>query len=76
MDFLKKNDETVTHFMIGMNILYYPDLFQTAFDNGDDIAVHTWSHPYMTTRSNLELLGEFGWTMQVGLFPCYTRNEL
>ena len=31
----------------------------------DDIAVHTWTHPYMTTLSNLDLLGQFGWTMEI-----------
>jgi peptidoglycan/xylan/chitin deacetylase (PgdA/CDA1 family) len=33
--------------------------------NGDDIAVHTWSHRYMTTLSNEEALAELAWTMQV-----------
>ena len=45
----------------------------------DDIAVHTWTHPYMTTLSNLELVGEFGWTMEIihnstgGRLPKYWR---
>ena len=44
--------------MIGVNILAYPALFQRAFDLGDDIAVHTWAHPYMTTLNNLEILAQ------------------
>jgi chitin deacetylase len=52
--------------MIGIQILSYPSYFQTAFDTLlGDIAVHTWTHPFMTTLSNLEVLGEFGWTMQL-----------
>ena len=45
----------------------------------DDIAVHTWTHPYMTTLTNLEVVGEFGWTMQLihnstgGRVPRYWR---
>lgn len=45
----------------------------------DDIAVHTWTHPYMTTLDNMQLLGEFGWTMQLihnstgGRLPRYWR---
>ena len=78
--FLANNSEHVTHFFIGTNILQYPDLFKTAFEtNQDDIAVHTWTHPYMTTRTNLEILGELGWTMELiqnstgGRIPKYWR---
>jgi hypothetical protein len=65
LDFLGSHNRTTTHFMIGNNILWYPSEFQLAINAGHDIGVHTWTHPLMTTRSNLELLGEFGWTMQV-----------
>lgn len=71
MDFLKANGETTTHFMIGVNIIGWSKQFQTAVDNGDDIACHTWTHPYMTTLSNLELVGQFGWTMEVHLTIYY-----
>ncbi|QRW15891.1 chitin deacetylase [Rhizoctonia solani] len=41
-------------------------LLTEAFEvNGDDIAVHTWSHRYMTTLSNEEALAELAWTMQI-----------
>ncbi|KAJ6606034.1 carbohydrate esterase family 4 protein [Mycena vulgaris] len=65
LSFLKTNNQHVTHFMIGSNIIYNPKQFQTAFDQGGDIAVHTWTHPHMTTRSNLEVLAELGWTIEV-----------
>lgn len=39
-------------------MLYYPNQFLTAFNAGNDIAVHTWTHPYMTTLSNLDVLGQ------------------
>ncbi|KAH9899845.1 hypothetical protein C8Q73DRAFT_638659 [Cubamyces lactineus] len=78
--FLKQNNVHATHFMIGVNILWYPQEFKMAFeDNEDDIAVHTWTHPYMTTLSDLELVGEFGWTMEIihnstgGRLPKYWR---
>ena len=44
-----------------------------------DIAVHTWTHPYMTTKTNQEVLGELGWTMELihnstgGRLPKYWR---
>ena len=52
--------------MIGYNIKMYPDLFTRAFQElKSDIAVHTWSHRYMTTLSNLDLVAEFGWSMEI-----------
>jgi chitin deacetylase len=79
-EFLASNSEHATHFFIGTNILQYPDLFRTAFaTNQDDIAVHTWTHPYMTTKTNLEVVAEIGWTMELihnstgGRIPKYWR---
>ncbi|KAH7914353.1 carbohydrate esterase family 4 protein [Hygrophoropsis aurantiaca] len=78
-DFLKSNNVHATHFYIGSNILAYPDAFMQALNNEDDMAVHTWTHPYMTTKTNEELLGEFGWTMEIihnstgGRLPKYWR---
>ncbi|KAJ3479824.1 hypothetical protein NLI96_g8789 [Meripilus lineatus] len=78
--FLQQNNEHATHFFIGTNILANPKEFTTAFDTlNDDIAVHTWTHPYMTTLTNLEVLGELGWTMQIihdstgGRVPAFWR---
>jgi peptidoglycan/xylan/chitin deacetylase (PgdA/CDA1 family) len=63
--FLKENKQIATHFMIGLNILTNPDIFLSAYDAGDDLAVHTWTHPYMTSLSNEAVLAELGWTMQI-----------
>ncbi|KAJ7169381.1 carbohydrate esterase family 4 protein [Mycena crocata] len=77
--FLETQKQTVTHFMIGSNILENSKEFVKAFEHGDDIAVHTWTHPHMTTRSNLEVVAELGWTMEAihistgGRVPKYWR---
>ncbi|KAJ6562645.1 carbohydrate esterase family 4 protein [Mycena capillaripes] len=63
--FLEKNKQPVTHFMIGGNIRDMPDKFIKVFNLGDDIAVHTWTHPHMTTQSNELVVAELGWTMQI-----------
>ena len=44
--------------MIGINIIENPTAFQAAFDAGHDIGVHTWTHPYMTTLSNLDVVAQ------------------
>lgn len=52
--------------MIGSNILLNPTLFQRAFQELQaDIAVHTWSHRYMTSLSNMDVVAEFGWCMEI-----------
>jgi chitin deacetylase len=63
--FLQENKQAATHFMIGVNILANPDLFVTAFNSGDDLAVHTWSHPWMTAQTSERIVAELGWTMQI-----------
>ncbi|KAF9263068.1 glycoside hydrolase/deacetylase [Marasmius fiardii PR-910] len=65
VDFLKSNNEKATHFMIGYNVLIHPEQFLQTFEYGGDCAVHTWSHPYMTTLSNEDVVAELGWTMQI-----------
>lgn len=66
--------------MIGVNILYNQPLFDRAFRVlDDDIAVHTWTHPHMTTLSNEQVVGELGYTIQIirdltgGRLPRYWR---
>jgi chitin deacetylase len=44
--------------MIGINIIQNPSAFQAAFMAGHDIGVHTWTHPYMTTLSNLDVVAQ------------------
>ncbi|KII95212.1 carbohydrate esterase family 4 protein [Plicaturopsis crispa FD-325 SS-3] len=79
-DFLVANNQKATHFMIGSNILWNSDAFNQAFNQmQDDIAVHTWTHPLMTTLNNSMVLGELGWTMEIihnstgGRLPKYWR---
>lgn len=65
-EFLQAKKIKATHFFIGGNILANPDLFLVAFDVlDDDIAVHTWSHHYLTTLSNEEIFAELAFTMKI-----------
>ncbi|KAJ6476107.1 hypothetical protein C8R45DRAFT_1063370 [Mycena sanguinolenta] len=79
LTFLEGNNQQVTHFLIGSNILYAGTQLSQMVNMSHDIAVHTWSHPYMTTQSNLQVVGELGWTMQLihnstgGRIPKYWR---
>ncbi|KAH9060911.1 carbohydrate esterase family 4 protein [Lactarius vividus] len=64
--FLQANNVKATHFFIGVNIVNNPQTFLHAFvTNQDDIAVHTWTHPHMTTLSNEDVVAQLAWTMEV-----------
>ena len=79
-DFLKSTSQRSTHYMIGVNILQNWQEFNMAYnDINSDIAVHTWTHPQMATLSNLDLVAQFAWTIQIiydstdGKIPRYWR---
>lgn len=65
------NDQRHSHkpllppFQIGSQIVSYPDAFKHAMSTGQQVAVHTWSHSLMSSKTNMELLGELGWNMQI-----------
>jgi len=64
--FLRQNQIRATHFYIGVNIIQYWEQFNVAFQtNQDDIAVHTYTHPYMTTLSNADVVAQLGWCLQL-----------
>jgi len=64
--FLQANSLKATHFFIGVNIINNPQTFLRAFNtNQDDIAVHTWTHPLMTTLSNEDVVAQLAWTMEL-----------
>ncbi|KAF5370111.1 hypothetical protein D9758_001046 [Tetrapyrgos nigripes] len=78
-DFLMQNNEVATNFVIGLNIRQNPDMFLRAYREGHDLAVHTYTHPHMTTQTNEQVVAELGWSMQIihdsagGRVPKYWR---
>jgi peptidoglycan/xylan/chitin deacetylase (PgdA/CDA1 family) len=48
--------------MIGANVIKYPATVKRAYDEGHEIAIHTWTHSYMTTLSNEQIVAELKWT--------------
>ena len=68
--FLQEKSVHTTHFMIGLNILQYWSQFLKAFEAGDDIAVHTYTHPFMTTLSNEDVVAQVRIWAPFTLFTC------
>lgn len=79
LGFVTENNIPTTHFVIGSRIAAYPDLFTQMLDMNGQIAVHTWAHPLMSSMTDMQVLGELGWTMQAiydnsnGLVPAFWR---
>ncbi|KAL0078162.1 chitin deacetylase [Phycomyces blakesleeanus] len=61
-DFLDTTKQKATLFMIGGQVVQYPELVKRAFDSGHELAIHTWSHSYLTTLSNEQIAAELKWT--------------
>jgi len=65
LDFLKTNNEIATHFVIGYSIQQNVSAWQLLLDSGHDLAAHTWSHHQLTTQSDMEVVSELGWSMNI-----------
>jgi len=78
LKYLSQQKLKATHFLIGSRIISNPDMFQQTLTGKQHLAVHTWSHPMMSSMTDEQVVGELGWTMQAiydksGLIPAYWR---
>ncbi|KAJ2962399.1 hypothetical protein NQZ79_g2457 [Umbelopsis isabellina] len=77
-DFLQHNNQKASMFYIGSNVMDWPYGAQRGIKDGHHVAVHTWSHPLMTTLTNQEVLAELYYTLKMiklvtGVTPRYWR---
>lgn len=76
--YLSANDLSATRFVIGSAIMYNPDIFKAMDVAGVHLGVHTFSHTVQTSKTDLQILGDLGWTLQLiyevtGKVPMYFR---
>ncbi|KAJ3019415.1 UNVERIFIED_CONTAM: chitin deacetylase [Siphonaria sp. JEL0065] len=70
---------TTTFFTIGSNVLDYPDEMLKAYKRGHEIAIHTWSHPNMTSiKEDNQIISELVYSARaiyevIGKIPKYYR---
>ncbi|KAG0256632.1 chitin deacetylase [Mortierella polycephala] len=62
LDYLKTNKLSGTFFLIGSNIVEYPDIVKREVAEGHHLASHTWSHHALTTLTNEQIVAEMKWT--------------
>ncbi|KAG2187661.1 hypothetical protein INT44_005351 [Umbelopsis vinacea] len=80
-DFLQQQNLKASMFYIGSNVMNWPYGAQRGVKDGHHIAVHTWSHPMMTTLSNQAVLAELYYATKMikyvtGVTPLYWRPPL
>ncbi|KAI9066717.1 carbohydrate esterase family 4 protein [Trametes sanguinea] len=76
--YLDQANLKATFFVVGSRAISYPALLQEEYMAQHQIAVHTWSHPPMTTLTNEQIIAELGWTKKVikdvlGVTPTFWR---
>ncbi len=59
---LAKRNVKVTFFLVGTQVEKYPDIAEQAFQQGHQLANHTYSHPYLTKLSASEIKNEISAT--------------
>ena len=62
LDFLDEKDLLATFFTVGSRVIEFPNTLRDEYIKGHEISVHTWSHPYLTTLTNEQIVAELGWT--------------
>ncbi|KAI8351799.1 hypothetical protein EDC96DRAFT_518495 [Choanephora cucurbitarum] len=77
-DYLDKENIKVTFFMVGGQVVKFPDHTLRAYKAGHELAMHTWSHNYMTTLTNEQIVAELKWNELAikevtGVSPRYFR---
>ncbi|GJJ77855.1 peptidoglycan-N-acetylglucosamine deacetylase [Entomortierella parvispora] len=77
-DVLKAHGTKATLFIVGSRAISFPNTLKRAYNEGHQIAVHTWSHPMMTSLSNEQIVAELKWTEKaifdtIGVTPLYWR---
>lgn len=58
LDILRKNNVKATFFVLGKLVATYPEIVKREYDEGHEIASHTWSHPNLKTLSKDAILRE------------------
>ncbi|KAK7064538.1 chitin deacetylase [Favolaschia claudopus] len=78
LSFLEEKNLKSTFFVVGSRVISFPAILQAEYMSGHQIAVHTWSHPSLTTLTNEQIIGELGWSKKVikdvlGVTPTHFR---
>lgn len=52
-----------TFFNLGINIVHYPEVYKKTVEKGHLIGTHTWSHPFLPSQTNEEIIAQLEWSI-------------
>ncbi|XJO74251.1 hypothetical protein BDV3_005099 [Batrachochytrium dendrobatidis] len=75
---LDKRSVKASFFVVGSRVLERPDVLLRTYQAGHHIAMHTWSHPHLTTVSSNQIIAEVVYTAMIikqviGVTPRFIR---
>ncbi|KAK9469692.1 hypothetical protein V1512DRAFT_256820 [Lipomyces arxii] len=78
LNFFNQIQKKVSFFVIGIQVLMFPDIFRQEHANGHFLGLHTYNHPYLPGLTNQQIAAQFQWTIWVmnataGVVPRYFR---
>lgn len=62
---LAEQDLKATFFLVGMNIVKYPEIVSEINNRGHSIGIHTWTHTPLTTLSTSQIVAELMYTQSL-----------
>ncbi|OEJ84036.1 Chitin deacetylase 2 [Hanseniaspora osmophila] len=62
-DLLNHLKHKTTFFNLGINVVSHPDVYKKILDKGHLIGTHTWSHPFMPSLTNEEIIAQIEWSV-------------
>jgi len=65
LDYLDQVNLKSTFFVVGSRVISFPSIAQAEYLGQHQLAVHTWSHPPLTTLTNEQIIAELGWSKKV-----------
>ncbi|CAO3614814.1 unnamed protein product [Mucor hiemalis] len=60
--YLKTINVKVTFFVVGKQVITWPEVMKQAYDEGHEIGIHTWDHAELTTIPTEQIIGTLKWT--------------
>lgn len=78
LDYLARKSVKASFFVIGSQVMLYPDILRREYEEGHQIVIHTWSHRALTSLTSEQILAELEWTAVlikdiIGVRPTYFR---
>lgn len=78
LDALKQLNVKGTFCVLGSQVMIYPQVLKRMYAEGHTICAHTWSHKYLTSQTDEQIVAEFEFTLQaiqlvIGVRPTLAR---